>query len=144
MSQSLGTFDFKKLNVIFGVSVLTGFSDGDAVEISEENPAFNSASGADGYVDRIKNNSNFLIITIRLRQTSPTNQILSALHLADRVGGITLPITIRDSSGTSLFSALQAWIEGFPKTISYGNEAKTREWVIKTGSQYAINLGGNK
>ena len=36
MAQTIGTFDFKKLNVIFGVAKLTGFADGDAVEITEE------------------------------------------------------------------------------------------------------------
>jgi hypothetical protein len=142
MTQTIGTFDFKKLNVIFGVAKLTGFADGDAVEVAEENPAFNSMSGADGYVDRIKNNANFLTITIRLRQTSPTNDILSALHAADRVSGTPLPLLIKDRSGNTLVTAAQAWIEKFP-TAAFGNEAKTREWVIKTGSQYVTFIGGN-
>jgi hypothetical protein len=142
MAQTIGTFDFKKLNVIFGVAKLTGFADGDAVEITEENPAFNSMSGADGFVDRVKNNANYLTITLRLRQTSPTNQLLSAIHIADRVAGTPLPILIKDRLGNTLITAAQAWIEKFP-TATFGNEAKTREWVIKTGSQYVVNIGGN-
>jgi len=143
MAQTIGTFDFKKLTVIFGVAKLTGFADGDAVEVAEDSPAFNSVGGADGYVDRIKNNANFLKITIRLRQTSPTNDILSALHAADRVSGTTLPLLIKDRSGNTLFAAAQSWIEGFPNA-PFGNEAKTREWIIKTGSQYSVFIGGNK
>tara|TARA_R110002050_G_scaffold81700_2_gene174910 strand:- start:16 stop:447 length:432 start_codon:yes stop_codon:yes gene_type:complete len=142
MSQSIGTFDFKKLSVIFGVSQITGFSEGDAVEIAEENDAFNSVGGADGYVDRVKNNSNFLTITLRLRQTSPTNQVLSGLHNADRLASTPLPILIKDRSGNTLISATAAWIIKHP-TTSFGNEAKEREWMIKTGSTYVVNLGGN-
>lgn len=141
-NNKLGTFDFRKLNVIFGVAQITGYADGDALTVEEKNPAFNIAEGADGHVDRIKNNANSLAITISLRQTSPTNQVLSALHLADRAGGVPLPLLIKDRNGTTLFSAAQAWIEKFPKA-AFGNEAKTREWVIHTGSQYVINIGGN-
>lgn len=142
MAQTIGTFDFKKLNVIFGIAKLTGFADGDAVEVAEESPAFNSMSGADGHVDRVKNNANYLTITLRLRQTSPTNQILSAIHIADRVAGTPLPILIKDRLGNTLITASQAWIEKFP-TTTFGNEAKTREWVIKTGSDYLVYIGGN-
>ena len=142
MAKSLGTFDFKKLSVIFGVTQLSGFADGDAVDLEEDADAFNSMSGADGFVDRVKNNANFLKITFRLRQTSPTNQLLSALHNADRVGGITLPLLIKDRSGTTLVTAAQAWIVKFPKA-AYGNQVQTREWMIRTGSQYIVNIGGN-
>lgn len=142
MTQSIGTFDFKKLNVIFGVAQISGFAEGDAVEIAEENDAFDSVSGADGYVDRVKNAANFLTITLRLRQTSPTNQVLSALHAADRASGVPLPLLIKDRMGTTLISAVHAWIVKYP-TSAFGNEAKEREWIIKTGSQYIVNIGGN-
>lgn len=142
MAQKLGTFDFRKLNVIFGVAQITGYADGDALTVEEDQPAFNSMSGADGHVDRVKNNANSLTITMSLRQTSPTNQVLSALHLADRAGGVPLPLIIKDRNGTTLITTAQAWIEKFPKS-AFGNEAKTREWVIKTGSEYVINIGGN-
>tara|TARA_R110000787_G_scaffold129434_1_gene241257 strand:- start:151 stop:579 length:429 start_codon:yes stop_codon:yes gene_type:complete len=141
--QLIGTFDFRDLIVNFGGINITGYAEGDAVEVSEENDAFNSVSGADGYVDRVKNNSNFLNITLRIRQTSPTNQLLSAAHNADRLAGVVLPILIKDVSGTTLITASAAWVTRHP-SITYGNEAKEREWSIKTGSVYAINLGGNK
>jgi len=142
MANNIGTFDFKKLSVIFGVAQITGFADGDSVEISEENDAFNSMGGADGHVDRVKNNSNFLTVVLRLRQTSPTNQVLSGLHNADRVASAPLPLLIKDRSGNSLVAAKTAWIVKNP-TISYGNEAKQREWTIRTGSDYVVNLAGN-
>mgnify|MGYP003637558745 CR=1 FL=1 len=142
MAGNIGTFDFKKLNVIFGVAHITGYADGEAVEVTEESPAFNSTGGADGYTDRIKNNANRLNITLRIRQTSPVNQVLSALHNTDRAVSTPLPIIIKDSSGTTLITAKNAWITQHP-TITYGNEAQQREWIINTGSDYLINLGGN-
>lgn len=142
MAKDLGTFDFKKLSVILGVSQLTGFADGEALTVSEENDAFNSIGGADGHVDRIKNNNNSLTITVRLRQTSPTNQILSAIHNADRVAGTTLPLLIKDRSGNTLISATSAWIIKHPDT-GFGTESSVREWTIKTGSNYVKNLAGN-
>lgn len=142
MANNIGTFDFKKLSVIFGVAQITGFAEGDAVEITEENDAFNSVSGADGHVDRVKNNANFLTIIFRLRQTSPTNQILSALHNADRIASAPLPLLIKDRSGNSLVAAKTAWIVKNPN-LTYGNEATQREWTIKTGSDYLVNVAGN-
>jgi len=142
MARNIGTFDFKKLSVIFGTAQITGYADGDSVEISEENDAFNSIGGADGHVDRVKNNSNFLTVVLRLRQTSPTNQVLSGIHNADRVASTPLPLLIKDRLGKSLVTANYAWIVKNP-TISYGNEAKQREWTIRTGSTYLVNLAGN-
>jgi len=121
---------------------MTGFAEGDSVEISEENDAFSSIGGADGHVDRVKNNSNFLTVVLRLRQTSATNQVLSGIHNADRVASAPLPLLIKDRSGNSLVTSNYAWIVKNP-TISYGNEAKQREWTIRTGSDYFVNLAGN-
>jgi len=142
MAQDLGTFDFRKLNCIFGVAQITGFAEGDALSVEETDVAFKDAYGADGGVDRIKNNAIGLRITISLRQTSPTNQVLSALHLADRAGGVPVPLLIKDRNGTTFYTAAKAWIAGFPKA-AFGNEAKSREWIIKTGSDYFISIGGN-
>ena len=142
MTNQLGTFEFKKLSVIYGVSQITGFADGDSVEITEENDAFNSTVGADGHVDRVKNNANFLTVVLRINQTAPTNQVLSAIHNADRAVSNPLPLLIKDRSGNSIITAKNAWIVKNP-TIAYGNEAKQREWTIRTGSDYVVNLAGN-
>lgn len=139
---NIGTFDLRKLNVIFGISKITGYAEGDSITIAEKNPAFNTEIGADQHTDRIRNRSNHLIITIRLAQTTKTNQVLSALHSADRLASAPLPIVINDKNGTTLISSLSAWIVGFPE-IKYGNESKPREWTIHTSGDYVVNVGGN-
>lgn len=143
MANNIGTFDFRKLSLIFGTFHITGFAEGDAIEISEENDAFSSVGGADGGIDRIKNNANFLNVICRLRQTSPTNQVLSGIHNSDRATSLVLPLLLVDSSGATLIGAKAAWIVRNP-TISFGTEAKQREWMIKTGSDYVVNLAGNE
>lgn len=139
---NIGTFDLRKVNVIFGVAKITGYAEGDSISVDEKNDAFVSTVGADGHTDRVKNNANQLEIVITLTQTSNTNQILSALHTTDRAVGVPLPLIIKDGNGTTLIGATSAWIKKFPKT-TFGNEAKTREWTIHTSGDYLINIGGN-
>jgi hypothetical protein len=135
------TYDFKKSNIIFGISQITGFADGDAVEIAEANDAFKSEGGADGFVDRVKNANNFLNIKIKLRQTSPANQVLSAIHTADRLAGTPLPFSFTDTQSGDIFTAVEAWIVKFPD-IKRGNNVVEHEWMIHTGSDYVSNIGG--
>lgn len=142
----VGTYDFKKSNIIFGNPAIgemqiTGFADGDAVEIEEANDAYKSEGGADGFVDRVKNGNNFLNIKIKLRQTSPANQVLSALHSADRLAGTPLPFAFTDTQSGDVITAVQAWIVKFP-SLKRGNNVVEHEWTIKTGSDYVINVGG--
>jgi hypothetical protein len=139
--SNLGTFDFRKVSIIFGIAKLTGFAE-EAITIKEKNPAFNSDGGADGHVDRVKNNNNSLIINLSLRATSPTNDILSAIHAADRIGNVPLPMLIKDRSGNTMFAAKQAWIVNFAE-VKMGNNVVSKDWEIHTGSDYSPFVGGN-
>jgi hypothetical protein len=136
-----GTFDLKKVNVIFGVAKITGYADGDAISIEEKEDAFKVAVGADGDADRIRNRANYLEIVLNILQTSPMNQILSAIHTADRAVGIPLPFLLKDNGGSTVIGAGAAWIKGFPK-IAMGNDSKSKEWTIHA-TDYLINVGGN-
>jgi hypothetical protein len=79
-----------------------------------------------------------------LRQASPINDQLSALHITDRTTnkGIA-PFVFKDVNGNNLVTAKSAWITK-PATVVNGDEAKQREWVINTGSSYVLNVGGNQ
>jgi hypothetical protein len=97
--------------------------------------------GADGDADRIRNRANYLEIVFNILQTSPMNQILSAIHAADRAAGIPLPFLLKDNGGTTTIGAKTSWIKGFPK-IAMGNDSKSKEWTIHA-TDYLINVGGN-
>lgn len=136
-----GTFDFKKLDFILGVTKLEGFSDGSALTIKEVEPTFKTKIGADSSCGRIKNSANYLELNVKLLQTSGANQILTVLHEADKLGNAPLPLIIKDGSGTSLVTAANAWITGYPE-IEYGNDLVDRSWTVHA-SDYVLNLAGN-
>lgn len=144
MANNIGTFDLRQLACSIGIISVDGYAAGDSVIVSEENDVFNTEAGADGHVDRVKNGANWLNIKIRLQQTSPVNQLFSAQHNLDRkTGRGIVPFLLEDGSGNTLIAAENCWFNGHPKDISFGNEAKVREWTLKTDAEYIINLAGN-
>lgn len=144
MTQEIGTFDLRQTTATLGVVDIQGYATGDSITIEQDGDTYNKEGGADGFTDRIKNNATSLIITILLRQASPINDELSALHIADRTTnkGIA-PFAFKDLNGNTLVTAKSAWITK-PATVVNGDEAKQREWVINTGSSYVLNVGGNQ
>lgn len=141
--MALSTFDPKKLSVIVAGARVTGFADGTFVEIEEMSDGVTSQAGADGEVMRVMSTDPRHRITITLQQGSKANQVLSALRDADRVssGGGAFPVYIQDLTGTTLFTASQAWIVKKPNA-SFSKQVESRAWVIETAD--AINnLGGN-
>ena len=140
----IGTFDLRETTITLGGVSIDGFAKGDVITIEQEGDTFGSEAGADGHVDRVKNNTATLKITLQLRQTSPTNDALSAVHIADKLTnkGI-VPFAFLDKNGTTIVTAASAWIPK-PATIVNGEEAKQREWVIMTGTVFAHFVGGNE
>ena len=144
MTQDIATFDLRQTTATLGNVTIKGYATGDSINIQQDGDTYNSEGGADGFTDRIKNNATRLIITILLRQTSPINDELSALHIADRITNKGIAdFAFEDLIGGTFVKAKSAWITK-PATIVNGNEAKQRQWVIHTGSSYFINVGGNK
>jgi len=139
--MALGTFDFKKVYIIFGPKRITGFADGEGCSLKPTGPTYGSVTGADNVTSRIRQYPP-LDISIKLLQTTPTNQDLSLLHDADKAGNTPLEFALFDRSGTTIVTALEAWITGFAD-ISVGSELTIREWKIATSGQWFENVGGN-
>jgi hypothetical protein len=144
MGQNLGTFDLRQTVTTLGGLAIEGYATGDVIQITQENDSYNREFGADGHTDRIKNNATALTITIQLRQTSPTNDKLSALFAADLASnkGI-LAFAFKDLNGNTVITAESAWIPR-PADFVGGEEAKIREWIIHTGSAKVQFIGGNE
>ena len=139
--MSLQTFDPKEVSVIFGENIIRGFSESQ-VTVTRDNPAWEMVIGADGEATRVKSNDRSGTITITLQQSSPSNDDLSLIANADELSNAGLrPLYIKDNLGTSLFSAVTAYIEHIPEA-AYGKTQNDRVWVIKTDNLIA-NLGGN-
>ncbi|HDY88912.1 MAG TPA: DUF3277 family protein [bacterium] len=136
------TYDAAKIGMTFGIHTITGLPDDSFVNIAPTGAAFSTQVGADGGVDRTNLNMFSYIVTITVKQTSPTNDALSKLHAADKLSNVgVLPLMINDSNGTSILAAPLAWIAEEPE-VGNGKEAGTREWTFHTGIS-ANFVGGN-
>ena len=117
--------------IVFGPLVLTGLAK-DMVTVRPNADAFTYQVGAYGDGVRSRSNDNSATVTVTLMQGSSSNDELSALHIADRYkprGIGSLPLMIKDNSGTSMHQAAEAWITNFPED-AYSTEAGTRPWVF--------------
>jgi len=136
-------YDPKKVIVIFGGVPLSGYADGDFVEVSaNDGDGFKKQVGADGEVARAQSNDNTHNVTLTLMQSSLSNEYLSGIRNSDKLlGKSILPLEITDINGGSLHSWPQAWIKGDP-TWGYGKELKERQWTFDTGQQAVDNKAG--
>ena len=136
------TYDPKKIIMTFGPIIFTGYAEGTFVTIAGNGDKFEKSRGADGTVDRINKNSNDYSVTYTLKQTSLTNDQLSAALIADQLANTGVqPLTVKDLHGTTLFLAASGWIAKDPDD-EYSDTLGTREWRIDTGIA-AKFTGGN-
>lgn len=136
------TYDPKLIIVTFGTVPIVGFASGTFLTITGNGDKFEKDRGADGTVDRINKNAYDYSVALTLKQTSLTNDALSAINIADMLSNAgKLPLTIKDLNGNELFFAAQAWIAKDPDD-AYGDSLDTREWRIDTGIA-AKFTGGN-
>lgn len=127
------TYDPKNVIITFGPNIISGYAEGSFVTITRGGNLFEKRQGSDGSVDRINKNTRHYEVTITLMQTSPTNDILSAIALLDITTNTgKLPLTIKDVNGTTTFFAKQAWIQKDPDDED-GDSLGSREWVLATG-----------
>lgn len=131
--MAVKTYDPKQVIATFGPIVIEGYMDGTFISMSQNGDSFEKSKGADGEIDRVNKNSNDWAVTFTLKQTSPTNPLLSAQATADKLTNAgKLPLTITDLGGTSLFFAQDAWIAKEPDS-EYSDSMSPREWRIDTG-----------
>ena len=144
---SVKTYDPKKVTVVFGPVIVTGFSEGTFITVATRGDGNDAIVGCDQEIVRsISPDSILKQITLTLLQTSSSNDQLSLLHDVDNANGNGLvPMVIKDLSGRSVFSASQAWIVKKPdwkrgKTAGDGN----LEWsILAVAEDEAFLIGGH-
>lgn len=140
--MSVKTYDPAQVNIVFAGVPIDGFADGTFITVARDNPSYNLAIGSDGEGARAKSNDRSATITITLMQNSATNDLLSAVSLADELTGDGVgPFLMKDLSGRTLVGAETAWLEK-PSDVEFAREITNREWVIKTDA-LDIFIGGN-
>ena len=125
-----GTYDAAQVNVIVEGIPLSGMADGTFVTVDMDSDAFTKYKGTDGHASRSKSNDFCGTITVTLAQSSPSNDILSALAQRDRLSNTgVVPVLVQDLSGTSVYASAFAWVRKKAKG-EFGKEIGPREWVF--------------
>lgn len=139
---AIKTYAPDKVSVVFGGAILTGYAEDSFVKVEVSTEAFTKHVGADGEVSRTRNTDKSGMITVKLKQTSDSNDVLSAFYNTDitTLQGY-LPVIVKDNVGRTLAAGSSAWIQKLPEA-EFGKEIGDREWVIEVADmQYFV--GGN-
>lgn len=144
MPAAFFTYDADMVTCILGTIPMEGFAEDGMITIEYGSEVFTDVTGVDGQTTRSKTLNDTATVTIKLMQSSKTNDLLSALLNADRRapnGAGVVPLYIRDRNGRSLHTAAYAWISEWP-SVNYERGATSREWTIRCASM-EMTIGGN-
>ncbi len=122
-----------EVDVLVAGVPITGWADGEFLTIEWTTDRFVSQVGTDGEVTRSRSGDYRATATIRLMQTSDSNDLLSALAASDRLarnGAGVGAFLVKDNQGRSLYTAANCWVRRTPNP-SFDREATEREWVIE-------------
>jgi len=137
------TFDPKQCIITYGGVQLSGFADGTFLSIVPNAESFTRVVGADGEVARNKSNDSTYNLTMTFLASSASNDYLSTVYLADKVSNSgSLPFTVADLSGTTVFFTESCWIQQAPD-VEFAKEITERAWALQTGQADEYFIGGN-
>lgn len=142
--MTLRIYDPNRVAISLAGIPMSGFADGNFLEVSYISDQFTDVVGTDSEVSRSKTGDGRATITIRLMQTSPTNDLLSALVNSDLStdGGAGVgAFLVTDKSGNTVLRAENAWIKKIPD-VAFGRESQERAWTIMTDKLISF-VGGN-
>lgn len=132
-----------QVDVIVGGVPMSGFSEDGMIELEESEERFIVVKGVDGEITRSKVVARLATLTIKLMNTSRSNDVLSALHTLDLStsgGAGVVPFGVIDRNGTSLMAAPEGWVNGFPP-VKMGKQGEERTWKC-TIIDYRMFVGG--
>ena len=128
--MSVKTYDAKNVIITIAGVPMSGFSDGTFLEVVRNEPTWTTVVGADGLVTRSKTNNLTGTLTLTLKQSSPSNDVLSGLLAVDELTNQgVFPVLIKDLSGNSIYFSANAWITQYPSS-TFGKEVSDRQWVL--------------
>jgi Protein of unknown function (DUF3277) len=136
------TYDPKNVSLIVGGKIIGGFTDGTFIVAERNEQMWNLKVGVDGIGTRAKSNNRSGKVTVTLHQSSSSNDDLSGFATADELSNTgAVPVLLRDNLGTTLCTALTAWVQKFANA-EFGKEVANRVWVLET-DELIIFDGGN-
>lgn len=138
----LYTYDPKMVITTFKGVIITGYADGTFLTVERTADMFSQVVGAQGETSRAKSNNRSGTAKLHLKQTSPSNDVLSAIALLDENGGLGVgPFMVRDTLGTTLIMSPQAYLKKYAHA-EYSKDIVNREWFIYL-TDVNVYVGGN-
>lgn len=142
---SVSTYSPSDVALVIGGYTLAGW---DRISIVRRTDSFKPIYGIRGKHTRVRMGGkdareSSAFITIVLSQESQTNDVLSDIHRQDiEQGTARIALTLKDSSGSSVFSSDEAYITNFA-AAEFSNDFGTREWRIFCQTTETYNVGNN-
>lgn len=138
--MSVNTYSPKDIIVDIGGYTLKGWED---ITVSRTSAGFTPIQGIRGKHARVNSLDTSASITVTLHQTSPSNDILSAIHERDLMDGTgRINLLFKDLSGRTVMGSDEAYILSYPEVI-YNRDFQFRAWSIFCQSTYNYVVGGN-
>lgn len=144
-SFTVATYNPSEVSLTLGGYTLSGW---DRISISRRTDSFKPIYGIRGKHTRVRSggkntNDSSCFISITLSQESQANDVLSEIHSQDIAQGTArIALTLKDESGTSVFSSKEAYILSFANA-EYSIDFGTREWRIFCQTTSTYNVGSN-
>lgn len=139
---TLNTYDPAHVTGVFAGQLFVGLADGTFFNVARDEDAFSKNVGSDGRVIRTRNRNRAGSVTVTLQQSSPMNDVLSAIALADEQGGAgVFPFFLKDGGGTTLVTAPNAWIRKLPDGTFSKIAEDNREWILDC-DEVVMHVGG--
>jgi hypothetical protein len=116
----------------------------DFLKLTQNTKAFKLRSGIGGGKTRSQTKHPDYTLTIKIRQTDPTNTLLSALHNLDKLtsgGSGIVPCYVKDRLGNLAIIETEAFIDGDPE-FTAGAEEGDLEWTVILPSPNVL-MGGH-
>jgi hypothetical protein len=140
--MGLFTYDPSQVVITIGGVPMSGFTDGTFLEINRNEPTWNLVVGADGFATRGKTNNFSGTMNLTLKQSSPSNDVLSGFLALDELSNSgVVPILVKDVSGNSLYFSAQGWISTYANS-TFAKEITDRTWIISL-ADVDIFVGSN-
>ena len=123
---AIATYDAKKVSVIIGGVLITGFAEKTFVTAEKDEETVKPHVSAQGDVGVAINNHSLGKITIKLNQTSPSIPYLNRLA---RTSQMVPAEVVSDNDVKEKAGGSQAMVNQVPK-VEFGDEITEREFVV--------------
>lgn len=137
---AVNTYSPTDVKLIIGGYTIAGW---DNFTIARRSQGFITIPGIRGKHTRVPSGDTSATITFSVIQTSPSNDVMSAIHELDLIEGTgRISLTLSDLSGRSVFNSNEAYVVGYPE-VTFSGQFEYRTWTIFCQTTETYLVGGN-